>query len=384
MPWREVSTMSSREEFVSLATQEGANIRGLCRRFGISPSTAYKWLARYQTAGRAGLANRSRRPAARPRQTPAAMEQAIGALREQHPTWGGRKLRARLLALGHPAVAVPAASTITAILHRQGWLPAPPPPAPPPAWERFERAQPNELWQMDFKGHVPLGDGGRCHPLTVLDDHSRYCICLQACANEQTATVQAALTTAFRTYGLPQAMLMDNGAPWGSDGGHPYTPLGVWLWRLGISWRHGRAYHPQTQGKEERFHRTLKAELLTPQGPFPDLAASQTAFDAWRVGYNTERPHEALGLAVPASRYQPSPRGFPAALPPVEYPPGACLRRVQHGGVLHYQGRTFHLPKAFAGHAVELRPRSADEAEWTAFFLTHPIATLDLRSPAAP
>ncbi len=183
MPWIEVSTMSLRHEFVQLAGQEGANVRALCRRFGISPKTGYKWLQRNAVEGSEGLLDRSRRPETSPGRTPAVMEHAVLTLRDQHPAWGGRKLHTRLLTLGHDGV--PSPSTITAILRRHGRLDATQ-GAQHSAWRRFEHPVPNDLWQMDFKGHVAL-QHGRCHPLTVLDDHSRYALCLTACANEQTA-----------------------------------------------------------------------------------------------------------------------------------------------------------------------------------------------------
>ena len=209
MPWKEVSTMSQRHEFMLLAQQPGVSLRALCRRFGISPPTAYKWLARYATAGFAGLADHSRRPHQMPHRTPAALEAAVLELRTQHPPWGGRKLHARLQALGYPTV--PAPSTITAILRRAAWLPSAA-AAPKRAWQRFEHSTPNALWQMDFKGHCPVAHG-RCHPLTVLDDCSRFALCLHACPNEQGTTVQTHLTQTFRRYGLPHRMLMDNGPP---------------------------------------------------------------------------------------------------------------------------------------------------------------------------
>ncbi|WP_198328393.1 DDE-type integrase/transposase/recombinase [Methylovulum psychrotolerans] len=234
--------MSARKEFVLLACQEGANIRALCRQFGISPKTGYKLLRRYATEGEAGLADRPKRPKSSPNRTPDAVEASILALRDQHPAWGGRKLGARLKALGHTDMPCP--STITAILRRHDRIDTDSGIRHKP-WHRFEHPAPNDLWQMDFKGHVALLNG-RCHPLTVLDDHSRYSVCLSACANEQTGTVQAALTAAFRNYGLPWRMTMDNGPPWGDDRDNPYTPLTVWLLRLGIKVSHSRPYPPKS------------------------------------------------------------------------------------------------------------------------------------------
>ena len=211
--------VSLRYEFVRLAEREGANIRELCRRFTISPPTAYKWLSRYAQEGAAGLADRSRRPRGSPRRTAAALEQAVLGIREEHPAWGGRTIRKVLLDRdGGP---VPSPSTITAILRRHDRIAIA--ERAQRDWQRFEHPRPNDLWQMDFKGHFPTGVG-RCHPLTIVDDHSRFAIGLQACADERTGTVQERLRDIFRVYGLPERLLMDNGSPWGSDAAHPAHP----------------------------------------------------------------------------------------------------------------------------------------------------------------
>ena len=374
MPWKEVSTMSQRHEFIRLAQQPGTSLRVLCRRFGISPPTAYKWLTRYAAAGAEGLQDRSRRPHQMPRRTPAALEQAILHLRTAQPAWGGRKIHARLQTLGYRAV--PAPSTITAILRRHGRLASAAPT--PAAWQRFEHATPNALGQMDFKGHFPVGPS-RCHPLTILDDCSRFALCLQACANEQTATVQQHLIATFRRYGVPARLLMDNGAPWGDRAGSPFTPLTVWCIRLGIAISHARPAHPQTLGKDERFHRTLKTELLH-QRQFQDLAPCQHHFDRWRDTYNLERPHEALAMAVPAARYQPSPYVFPETLPAIEYGASDIVRKVQAQGAISYRGRTFRICKAFRGYPVALRPTQHD-GRWRVYFCHQHVAALDLQHP---
>lgn len=372
MPWKEVSIMSQRLEFVTLATAETANIRHLCRCYSISSATAYKWLKRFQSAGLNGLEDRSRRPHHSPSRCAVEMEAAIINLRSKHPAWGGRKLRARLLALGQTVI--PSASTITAILRRHQLL-DPKESAKHQAFKRFERSTPNELWQMDFKGEFQLAQG-RCYPLTILDDHSRFAVALQACARNTTNITQTALIQVFRRYGLPEWITCDNGPPWGSGGRSYYTALGVWLLRLGIGISHSRPHHPQTQGKDERFHRTLEAEVLRYQHG-ATLAHWQRHFDQWRMVYNSERPHEALALAVPASRYQPSRRRYPELLPAIEYGPDDIVRKVGRFGHIRYIGRDFHISSAFCGLHVALRQTTTDGL-FDVYFSQHKIGALDL------
>lgn len=375
MPWNECTVVSQRQEFLAIARQGGWSVSDLARRFGISRKTAYKWLAR---GAAVDLRDRSRRPRHSPAQTPAALEQQVLELRQRHPTWGGRKLRARLLHLGAPQV--PAASTITAILHRHGLI-DPAQSAQHRPWQRFEHPQPNDLWQMDFKGHFALTGGGRCHPLTVLDDHSRYALTLWACGNEQADTVQEQLTQAFRTYGLPWRMLMDNGPPWGNPPGSRWTALTVWLLRLGVRATHGRPFHPQTQGKDERFHRTLVQEVLQRER-FADLAACQRRLSAWRVVYNQERPHQALGDAVPASRYRLSARQFPERVPEPEPVPGDLVRTVDVSGRLHLHQRRWWISKAFRGLRVGLRP-TLEDGVWAVWYAGVCLGYLDEVDPQA-
>ncbi len=305
MPWKAATPMSLRLEFVQLALASRANIRMLCRRYGICAMTAYKWIYRFQKGGVAALEDRSRRPHTSPRKIALLLEQAIVDLRQRHPAWGGRKIRQRLLKIGYQDV--PSASTVTAVIRRQGLLDSSS-SRPTRDLQRFEAPAPNALWQMDFKGDFSLL-AGRCYPLTVLDDHSRFALGLMACANQQMETVQDHLCTIFRRYGLPHRILADNGGPWGSCGNEGYTKLELWLIRLGVDMSHSRVCHPQTLGKDERFHRTLKAEVLSQQ-ILTDLEQCQYRFDLWRDIYNLERPHEALQMAVPATRYQPSSRTF--------------------------------------------------------------------------
>jgi transposase InsO family protein len=378
MPFREVSVMDERREFVSFAGQEGANVRELCRRFAISPTTGYKWLERFRLEGDGGLIERPRRPHTSPHRTRPAVEAKVLAIRAtSNNAWGGRKIRKVLVREGE--VDAPAASTITAILRRHDRLGVD--GARSATWQRFERDSPNELWQMDFKGHFGL-HAGRCHPLTTLDDHSRYNLVLAACAAECGATVRRHLEGAFRRYGLPLAMLMDNGVPWSDPGGEPYTRLAVWLMRLGIRVLHGRVRHPQTQGKEERFHRTLKAEVL--QGhSFRDLTDCQRAFDAWRPRYNHERPHEAIGMLTPGEVYRPSARPFPETLPTIAYGPGDQVRKVDGDGFISFKNRPWRIGKGFRGEFIALRASQIDGL-FSVHYCAHHVATLDLRQGEAP
>jgi len=374
VPWPEVSIMSMRREFVMLAGQEGVNRRELCRRYGVSPSTAYKWLGRGDANPEESFSDRSRRPLRSPARSAASMEAAVLALREEHPAWGGRKLRRRLVDLGHAGV--PSASTITEILRRHGRL-DPDQAAQRTAWQRFEREAPNELWQMDFKAHFAT-DEGRCHALSVLDDCSRFALALEACSNQRLDTVKRQLTSVFRRYGLPHAMLTDNGPPWGNSGDEAsrYTRFEVWLIQLGIPLHHGRPYHPQTQGKDERFHRTIETKLVG-RRRFATLAECQHAFQRWRHVYNSERPHEAIDLDTPLRRYQPSLRRFPERLPPVDYP-DRIVRKVQANGRISFAGQKWSVGKAFIGHRVALRPADQD-GRYDVFFCQQAIADIDLR-----
>jgi hypothetical protein len=230
---------------------------------------------------------------------------------------------------------------------------------------------------MDFKGHMPLAGGGRCHPLTVVDDHSRYNLCLAACADEQRNTVQNRLELTFRRYGLPEAFFVDNGNPWGDSSGQRWTKFAVWLLKLGVDVLHSRPYHPQSRGKNERFHRTLKAEVFALR-QFRDLAEVQRAFDDWRTVYNLQRPHQALGQDVPASRFRPSTRSMPDRLPEVEYDEHEIVRSVPTTkDYISFKGRPWIVPRAFRGERVAIRPLDT-EHRYGVFFAAHQIATIDL------
>jgi transposase InsO family protein len=372
--------MDLKLEFVRLAQGEGANRRELCKRFGISATLGYRLLSRHAAQGEAGLAERSRRPHASPRATPAVIEAAVLAVRAEHPAWGGRKIAAVLRRQG---LAAPSPSTVTQILRRHGVALGAFGGGHPP-FVRFEHPAPNDLWQMDFKGHVALGSArGRLHPLTVLDDHSRFCVVLEACADQERQTVKSHLIKAFQRYGLPWRITADNGPPWGAgmsgDGvGRSWTALGVWLLEQDIALSHSRPYHPQTQGKDERFHRTLKAEALSGP-PFVDLAQAARHLQGWRTVYNTQRPHQALDLATPIERYAPSPRRYRPVVEPFAYGPDDLPRHVDDGRI-SLAARRIRVPKAFSGKIVALRPTGVD-GQYHLVFRTKTITTIDLTRP---
>lgn len=372
MGWSEVSIMAMRREFVSLTNDPEANVRELCRRYGISPTTAYKWIERGAAEGER-YENRSRRPLHSPNKTDAAMESKILEVRDAHPVWNARKIRRVLQNRGELP---PAASTIGQVLKRNGRISQAASEAAQP-WHRFEHPAPNELSQIDFKGFIETGQG-RCYPLTMLDDHSRFSQILQACTNERTETVRTHLIASFRRFGLPRQMNMDNGNPWGTPWGDRHTHLTAWLIRLGVRVSHSRPLHPQTNGKEERFHRTLKAELLGTRW-FSTLAELQREFDRWREVYNQERPHEAIGLAVPASRYVASQRSYPEELPTIVYDSTDVVRKVMSRGGIRFGGAEYYISKAFTGEHVALRP-GVEDGVWDVFFCHERVATVDRRA----
>ena len=371
MPWKEITTMSLKLEFINFAMTEHCNISELCRRFEISRKTGYKWINRYLEGGTSAISDQSRRPHNSPNKTSAEMEKKILKIRHLHTAWGGRKIRKRLENLGFKAV--PAASTITAILRRNNCIDTTESLKHKPL-QRFEAQNPNDLWQMDYKGHF-AADKGRCHPLTVLDDHSRYALGLQACKDETGLTVQRRLIPIFRRYGLPNQILVDNGAPWGSDQKHVFTPLTVWLIRQNIRIIHSRPFHPQTLGKDERFHRTFKAEI----GQYCiglSLEKCQDRFDTWLNVYNFQRPHEALDMQVPARRYKTSNQKYSEKLKTIEYAPNDQVRKVQQGGYISYRGREYSVPQAFYGEQVAIHPTATDGLH-DVFFCNQKIAKLN-------
>ena len=386
MPFNTKTVMEQKQEFVLLAQQADTNLSLLCRRYGISRKTGYKWIKRYEQAGSKGLAEQSKRPNTHPNQTGQIAEQCIVELRTQNPEWGAKKIYKileRNKSAGNFTQAIPARSTINIILKRKGLI-SQHRSEQSGKWQRFERAHPNELWQMDFKGYFSLLDTNICHPLTIMDDHSRFNLGLFACPNQQHHTVQQQLIEVFKTYGIPQAILTDNGSPWGAAGNRPvygekqaFTHLEKWLIQQHVRVLHGRAYHPQTQGKEERFHRTLKAELLQYES-FKNYTHCQQRFDWWREKYNCQRPHEAIEFNVPAQKYKPSHRTYSDVITTPEYDSTDIVRAVTGGGFVSFKGKLYKVGKAFNGDHVAFRP-TTNPNEYNIFYYNQLLRKVPLQ-----
>jgi len=373
MPWEEVTRMSQKREFVRLV-EISNSISDVCRRFGISRKTGYKWMDRYRTSGMDGLEDQSRRPHHSPRKTQDEIERQLLNAREAHPAWGGRKIKRWLEDRG--VEGLPVSSTITEILRRHGRV-EPEERHPREPMRRFEYAQPNDLWQMDFKGPFRV-ENKTCHPLTVLDDHSRFSVILKACEDHKRATVKHHLRESFDEYGLPRAILVDNGGPWSPATMGEWTKLSVWLLRLNVNVIRSRVRHPQTLGKDERFNKTVLLECLAGHR-FSTFGQVQNHFDAWREVYNFERPHESLKMKPPASRYQVSPRPYPSALPAIEYESQDEVRKVSEIGRILFSGKYWRVGKAFGGYPVGIRP-SEEEGLFHVYFCQRKIKEIDLRS----
>src|ERR1700680_2660133 len=318
MPWRTMDVHEQRVEFVVAAIGKSQSFRSCAEEFGLPRPAGYLWLRRYQRQGVAGIAERSRKPHSSPRRTDAALEQRVRQVRLRYPDWGARKLQVVLWREGVEL----ARNTIHRILLRHDLVK--PVDQHPAALQRFQRQQPNELWQMDFKG--PKGWPQPVGPLSVLDDHSRYLIALAANGNTQGEPVRQQLEEAFQRCGVPEEMLMDHGSPWwGHLAPLGYTKLSLWLMRQGIRLHWSRIRHPQTQGKVERFHGSLQRALTRRGIPGQDL---QAWLDDYRWEHNHVRPHEALNMKTPASIWNPSPRRYDPHPPRWEYSPGAWVLKV--------------------------------------------------------
>jgi len=372
MPWLEMGAVDQRLGFVAAWLAGEVSKTELCAAYGISRRIGYKWMARYAAEGPSGLVDRSHAPLRHGRATPAELADKIVELRQARPHWGPRKIVARLHAL-HPDLAWPSHSTADEILRRAGLVTHRRLRRhPPPRLGELTRAErPNQVWAVDHKGWVRLGDGARCEPLTLADNYSRFLLAVSSGGGTSCALAKPVLERAFRDYGLPQVIRSDNGAPFATASVTGLSTLSVWWLKLGI--RHERITpgRPQENGRLERLHLTLLEALNPPQA---DRKAQARRFEAFRAEYNHERPHQALGQLTPASFYSASPRTMPGRLPQPEYGSELIVRKVRSRGDIKWRGELVHISSALAGEGVGIEEI---ERGWRVWFYRQPIGLID-------
>lgn len=378
MAWKATCVMDEKMKFIAAYLDEETSFSRLCRGFGISRKTGYKWVSRYVSEGAAGLSDRLRAPQRHPNAVAQWIEERVIESRRRHPTWGPRKLLKRL-GVDQPDVAWPCASTVSSLLKRHG-LSVPRRVrrhCSPSAGPLGKCTEANEVWCADFKGWFRTQDGRRCEPLTITDGATRFILrCQGLSGSTGLVAVQPLFEATFRQYGLPQAMRTDNGPPFAGTGLCGLTRLSVWWMRLGIRLERIAPGKPQQNGRHERMHRTLKADAINPAQR--TLRAQQRAFDLFCAEFNDLRPHEALDYETPGSLYVPSPRAFPERLVEIPaYPQGWVTRMVREAGQMKWSGKEVLVSAALAGQRVGLEP--IDEGLWRVYFMHTAVGLFDER-----
>ena len=384
MPWRETDVRTERLQFIAAYQRGLFSMTDLCEQFGIARKTGYQLVHRYAALGPAGLYEGSRRPRSSPTATRQAVVQRVLVCRARHPHWGPKKLLQYLMRrdMRLPASARtgawPGVSTVARLLARAGLTTSRGRGRVPPPRRQAALVQstaPNDLWTADYKGPFRTGDGRWCYPLTVMDHCSRFLLRCEALLGPTDAATRQGFERLFTDWGLPRRIRTDNGTPFAGPGVGGLSPLSAWWIRLGIVPERIDRGHPEQNPQHERLHRTLKAETARP--PASTLRAQQGRFDRFQAEYNDERPHEALGFDVPATRYQASPRVLPRRVPPVEYPAHFDTRRVYDHGDIRWQGRRLFVSEALADEYVGLE--EVDDGVWDLWFSTVRLVRLDQR-----
>lgn len=375
MPWMETCPVEQRAKFIFDVEEGFFSITELCRSYGVSRKTAYKWLARYDSEGLDGLKDRSRARHTQPDAVPDAVRRLIIDARRAHPSWGPKKLRP-WLARRHAEVQLPSLTTIHTILKGAKLVkPARCRRRPDPgiSGPLHGDDRPNGVWCIDFKGQFRLGDGQRCYPLTVSDGCSRMLLACRGGPGVQWRPVQRTMIALFRTYGVPEAIRSDNGVPFASSGIARLSRLSVWWLDQGIRLQRIEPGRPQQNGRHERIHRTLKAETTRPPSRSP--RAQQHRFNRFMDEYNWERPHEALGQRCPGEVYEPSPRPFLPDGQPYAYPSHYEQRHVHPNGEITWRRHRTFLSEALAGRRVGLV--ELEEDLWKVFYRDLALGVLD-------
>jgi transposase InsO family protein len=374
MPWKETGPVLERQRFIENYLSGFYTITELANRFGVSRRTLHKWLARHDADGLKGLYDRPRTPHHSPQETAEEIAAKIVAFRKRFPFMGPRKIIARLSEL-EPDLEWPAPSTAGDILRRAD-LVSPRRRRNPPAHPlraRVVPTQPNDLMTCDYKGQFLLGNHRYCYPLTIVDHVSRYILACDAFSSTQQEHTRRVFERVFRQYGLPRAILSDNGSPFGSPGLARLSRLSLWWIRLGISVERIVPGHPEQNGAHERMHRTLKAQTTRP--PEPTLERQQRRFDDFVNEYNNERPHEAHAQKRPATLYTSSPRAYPESLPTIEYPGHLETRKVDHTGTIRWKNARLFLSHTLHGETVGLE--EIDDGVWSLYYASVLLARFD-------
>jgi transposase InsO family protein len=378
MPWKEVTVMDERTKFVSLANEKIYTFKKLCEKFNISRKTGYKWVKRCQKFGVInGVKNESSKPKNISRKTEQNIETKFVKLRQKHPSWGARKLIELAKNDKKNIFIIPSERTVNRIIERNGLKTEKSPSGI--EYKRFEHEKSNDLWQMDHKGEFMFGDEKKyCYPLTLLDDHSRYNLCIDANERLSWFDTKNSLIKVFRENGLPRKMLMDHGGLWFNLGRTDlkWTRLSVWLIRLGIEIIYSRIRHPQTQGKIERFHRTLKYDCIN-RNKFKNLAQIQRTFDDFRFEYNEIRPHDGINLQKPAQRYKKSSILYTEKFEPIYYDSDSVLKKVSPGGYISFKGNHWFISEALTGEFVKLK--ELDE-RYEIYFINTYLKTINVKT----
>ena len=356
MAWKWVRPMDERVRFVWDVQRGFESVSQLCRQFGISRKTGYKWMARYEAEGIEGLRERSRRPRRSPTRTDEHWVRTVVEQRRAHPRWGPKKLW-QLLGRVRRVGPRPAVSTIGLILRREGLAERRRRRGRPrvtPSGPLQRPTRPNQVWAVDFKGWFRTGDGRRCEPLTVSDVYSRYVLLVRALPDQSYERTKQAMSELFRQYGLPERIRCDNGGPFASTGVGGLSRLSVWWMQLGIVVERIEPGHPEQNGVHERMHGTLKADTIRPAAA--NGRAQQRRFSRWRAQFNEHRPHEALSMQTPSQWYRRARRRLPRRLTPWSYSWEYAVRRVRHNGEIKWRGRRRYVGQALHGVAVGLKP----------------------------
>jgi putative transposase len=365
MPWKDVSPMNQKIQFISDVMRGFETISDLCRQYDISRKTAYKWIKRYIDRGPGGLEDLPHKPRHSPNETDPKIVAAFLDIRRRHPTWGGKKLL-EVVRRRHPRWNLPARATVQDILKRNGMVPI-------RRWRRrighpgkpsSSILAPNDLWSADFKGHFKTGDGEYCYPLTVADGFSRYLLGCQGLHSTAVSPSKPVFKRLFQEFGLPKRIRTDNGVPFATNSLARLSSLSAWWVRLGVLPELIEPGKPQQNGRHERMHRTLKAETTRPAAG--SLGAQQRRFNRFREIFNNERPHEALDMRTPAEVYSPSFRPFPEKIPPLVYPDRFEVRYVSANGAIRWNSDWVQVSIVCSGEFIGFE--EIDDGVWNVFF----------------